>query len=291
MTAQPRNFTQNDPYDRAATIKLVVPPLIPSADYMRQIRAFPVPPDAIALWFLGQNGFLLKDSSGLLVAVDLYLSNSCAAKYAHLPFRLDRQLPIFITPEDLDVDIFLTTHSHEDHADVETISNLKADGTLFLGPWDSLRIYDECNIPKSRQRLLHPGETFTHQGVQFQPTFAIPTDHLDLNHTGILITFSNGITFLNTGDTMYHERLAQLLPQAPDLCAIVINGGAHNLSASQAAAVVKAINPRVAIPCHYDMMVNNLGNPDMFRVALDLAQSTSQFQQLPYYEPWLYRKT
>ena len=49
----------------------------------------------------------------------------CASTYAHLPYRLDRQLPVFIDPEDLDIDVFITTHSHQDHADPETIVRME----------------------------------------------------------------------------------------------------------------------------------------------------------------------
>jgi L-ascorbate 6-phosphate lactonase len=111
------HFARNDPYNREAKIELVLPPLIPSRVYMESIRAFEVPTDGVAIWFLGQNGFILKSGEGPLIGIDLYLTNSCAALFAHLPYRLDRQLPVFIEPEDLDVDIFVTTHSHDDHAD------------------------------------------------------------------------------------------------------------------------------------------------------------------------------
>ena len=91
---------------------------------MDSIRTYEVPSDSLAVWFLGQNGFLLKSASAPLIGIDLYLSDSCAETFSHLPFRLNRQLPVFIEPEDLDVDVFITTHSHHDHADPETISRL-----------------------------------------------------------------------------------------------------------------------------------------------------------------------
>ena len=202
-------------------------------------------------------------------------------------------MPIFIEPEDLDVDIFLTTHSHEDHADAETISRLhKAGSTLFIGPWDSQRIFRECAVPPTCTRLIHPGETLElGGGTTLQATFALPTDRVDLNHTGSLLTFANGITFYNTGDTGYAPRLATLLPTEVDICAICINGGFHNLVPTQAADIVKAIRPRVAVPCHYDMMVNNVGSPDMLRIAMLAAGSDAQFHQMTYYEPWLYRRS
>jgi len=286
------SFTENDPFDRTAPMRYVVPQLIASAEFMQSIRDFHAEPDEIAIWFMGQNGFLLKDSSDLLIGIDLYLTDSCAATFAHLPFRLNRQLPVFIEPEDLRIDIFLTTHSHQDHADPETIRRMNKAKTTFIGPYDSLRIYRECDIPDNSLRLTHPGQIMDLSAtVQMLTTFSLPTDATDLNHTGVLLDFANGIRFYNTGDTAYAEHLSTLLPNNVDVCTICINGGFRNLAAEQAAAVVNAIKPRVVIPCHYDMMVNNVGSPQMFRAALDIAGSTAEFVVLPYYEPWIYRSS
>ena len=284
-------FTTNDPYDRSAPIQLVVPQLMSSREYMRSIRDFPVPPDALAVWYFGQNGFMVKSSAGPLIGIDLYLSNSCASAFPDLPFRLDRQLPIFVEPEDLDIDVFLTTHSHQDHADPETIRRVgKRPGIIFVGPYDSLRIYEACGIEGRCCRLLHPGETLEAGDATVQATFALPTDRTDLNHMGVLLAFRNGITFYNTGDTAWAEGLPGLLPTNMDVCTVCMNGGFHNLGPMQAAAIVLAVHPRVAIPCHYDMMVNNVHSPEMLRVALDLLGSKAEFTTLKYYEPWVYRR-
>jgi L-ascorbate 6-phosphate lactonase len=290
--AAPHNFTANDPFDRIAPIRYVLPQLIASADFMQSIRDFRVKSDEIAIWFMGQNGFVLKDCSDLLIGIDLYLTDSCAITFAHWPFRLNRQLPIFVEPEDLRIDIFVTTHSHQDHADPETIRRMNKAKTTFIGPYDSLRIYRESGVPDSSQQLVHPGQIMDLSAtVQMQATFALPTDATDLNHTGVLLDFANGVRFYNTGDTAYAEHLSTLLPNGVDVCTICINGGFRNLAAGQAAAVVNAIQPRVVIPCHYDMMVNNVGSPQMFRAALELAGSTAEFVVLPYYEPWIYRRS
>ena len=287
----PYNFTRNDPYDRSTPIELVLPQAMSSRDYMRSIRNFRVPAETVAIWFLGQNGFLLKDSVSPLIGIDLYLTDSCAASFAHLPFRLGRQLPIFIEPEDLDLDVFVTTHSHQDHADPETIRRMRPSAqTLFVGPYDSMRVYRECGLPERTCRLLHPGQTLPLGVTALQATFALPTDATDLNHSGILISFASGITFYNTGDTAWADRLPSLLPANVDICTICINGGFHNLNLTQAAAIIQQIKPRIAIPCHYDMMINNVGSPEMLRVALDLVGSDAGFTILRYYEPWLYQR-
>jgi L-ascorbate 6-phosphate lactonase len=291
------DFARNDPYDWDAQIELVVPPMIPSREYMQSIRAFQVPADGLAVWFMGQNGFILKTSAGPLIGIDLYLTNCCAQLYAHMPFRLDRQLPIFIEPEDLDIDIFFTTHSHDDHADPETIrrfiSKKRADNkrAKFIGPWESVEKYKQCGVPQSCCQVLHPNQTIQLAGpTQLTGAFALPTDNTDLNHSGVLIRFANGITFYNTGDTGYCELLASLLPRGVDLCAICINGGYHNLDSLQAACIVKAVDPAIAIPCHYDMMINNVGHPDMLRTALNLVGSSATVQVMDYYRPWVFRK-
>jgi L-ascorbate 6-phosphate lactonase len=286
------HFARNDPYDREARIELVLPPQIPSREYMESIRAFEVPTDTLAIWFLGQNGFILKASTGPLIGIDLYLTDSCAALFAHLPFRLDRQLPIFIDPEDLDIDVFFTTHSHDDHSDSETIRRFFGKRQArFIGPWESVEKYKRCGVPESCCQILHPSQTIQLGGpTELTGTFALPTDNTDLNHSGVLIRFANGITFYNTGDSGYCELLPSLLPRGVDLCAICINGGFHNLDSLQAAHIVKAIEPSVVIPCHYDMMINNIGHPDMLRAALDVVGSNARVQVLDYYRPWVFRK-
>jgi L-ascorbate 6-phosphate lactonase len=168
-----------------------------SRQYMQPIREYEVAADAVAIWFLGQNGFLIKDAAGSVIGIDLYLTSSCAEAFAHLPYRVDRQLPVFIEPEDLDIDAFVTTHSHQDHADPETIRRLKkAGGTIFLGPPDSISVYRQCGVTDSCCRLLHPRETVRlSSSTTVQATSALQTDATDV-----------------------------------DICAICINGGFHNLS-------------------------------------------------------------
>ena len=58
----------------------------------------------------------------------------------------------------------------------------------------------------------------------------------------------------------------------------------------QAAHIVKIIDPVAAIPCHYDMMINNIGHPDMLQAALGLVGSNARVQVLDYYRPWVFQK-
>ncbi|MBH91061.1 MAG: hypothetical protein CMG67_02995 [Candidatus Marinimicrobia bacterium] len=289
MNPRNYNFSLNDPFDKDSPIKLVTPVLKSSKDFMKSILEYNLDNNSLAIWSLGQNGFILKSPDGKTVCIDPYLSNYCAEadKYKHFKFRLDRQLPIFIDPEDLDVDIIITTHSHDDHADPFTLSKIK-NKTIFIGPWEAFERFKSCGIDEKYCFLIHPNQELKVKGVNIFGTFSLPTDYTDLNHMGFIIGFDNGISFYNSGDTDYTNLLGLAGQFRPDIASICINGGFNNLDNMDAVKITKMINPKVVIPCHYDMMVNNTGNPLIFESFLEAEKCNSKFELMAYYEPYIY---
>ena len=77
MNPRKYNFAMNDPFDMDADIKLVLPKLMSSINFMKSIKRFEVNKNSIAIWTLGQNGFIIKDNDGTLICIDPYLSNYC----------------------------------------------------------------------------------------------------------------------------------------------------------------------------------------------------------------------
>ena len=77
MNPRKYNFAMNDPFDMDADIKLVLPKLMSSNNFMKSIKRYEVNKNSIAIWTLGQNGFIIKDNDGTLVCIDPYLSNFC----------------------------------------------------------------------------------------------------------------------------------------------------------------------------------------------------------------------
>ena len=57
-----------------------------------------------------------------------------------------------------------------------------------------------------------------------------------------------------------------------------------------AVKVTQMVKPKVVIPCHYDMMINNIGNPLVFESFLRLSGSKSKFYLMDYYKPYIYEK-
>jgi L-ascorbate 6-phosphate lactonase len=291
MNPRKYNFAMNDPFDMDADIKLVLPKMMSSINFMKSIKRFEVNKNSIAIWTLGQNGFIIKDNDGTLICIDPYLSNYCeeTRNQKKIKFKLDRQLPIFIEPEDLDVDIILITHSHDDHADPYTLPKVKND-PLFIGPWEAIQKLKSFGIDEKNCKLIHPAQEIEAQGINIFGTFSLPTDLTDLNHIGFVIKFKNNITFYNSGDTNYTNLLGYAGKFNPDIATLCINGGYNNLDVMEAVQITNLIKPKVIIPCHYDMMINNTGNPLVFESFLNLENSQSEFHLMNYYEPFIYEK-
>ena len=121
-----------------------------------------------------------------LLSVDAYLTNSCKKIGDSMGLNMDRRVPIFIEPEELDVDHFLCTHSHYDHADPETIGRLRKQrrSETFVGPGLACESFLRCGVEKAKIQQVYPGAKTQVSDFTVHGTFAMPTDDSDLNHMG-----------------------------------------------------------------------------------------------------------
>src|ERR1022692_559852 len=77
---------------------------------LKAIREHEVPSGHVALWWLGQLGYILKSPGGQVVAIDPYLTNSCAEGARRAGLNVDRLIPPPIQPGEMDVDVIAFTH-------------------------------------------------------------------------------------------------------------------------------------------------------------------------------------
>jgi L-ascorbate 6-phosphate lactonase len=237
---------------------------------MREIRDFQVPRGAVGVWWLGQNGFVFKTHQGTVAATDLYLTDSCAAT-APPGMDLHRQIPVPIEPEEIDVDLYICTHSHQDHADPETIARLRHRDTMhFIGPHQACDVFRKKGIEEGRIVPVWPDHVLQMRDVTIRGAFAMPTDDTDLNHVGYLFDFGKAPRIYMTGDTAACDLLASARRHEPELLITCINGGFKNLSHDQAAMLARDVGARVAVPCHHDMFPDNSVDPRQFQAMLKL---------------------
>jgi L-ascorbate 6-phosphate lactonase len=261
-----------------------------SHECMESIRQYKVKKGSVALWWLGQMGFLIKTPEGTVLSVDAYLTNSCQKVGESLGLNLDRRVPVFIEPEELDVDHFLCTHSHYDHADPETIERLRKQAVqTFVGPGLACQTFCRYGVGAAKVQQMYPGGQLQFADVLVHGTFAMPTDESDLNHMGFVLAIENGPRLYISGDTDYTDLLGHVGKLEPDIMVTCMNGGFNNLSHWEAADVAAMIKPKVAIPCHYDMFPDNTADPEQFRASLRYKAPQVKYERLEYVKPFVFK--
>jgi L-ascorbate 6-phosphate lactonase len=257
-----------------------------------QLRDYCVPPRALTLWWLGQSGFVVKSPRGRLVAIDPYLSNSCKAIGDDAGFDMDRLVPPPLQPADLlDVDVYAMTHSHGDHLDPETLAAYRAAGGKgpFVAPAETVDRLQQLGIPADQIMMTWPNRVHEIDDLWIRATFAIPLGPDDLTHVGYLVGVSGGPSMYVTGDTAYHDLLADAAaPHHPTILAAVINGAFRNLSPAEAARLARLLDVQVAIPCHYDLFPDNSLPPQLFRTNLKIEGIGDRYRQLEHGVPFTY---
>jgi L-ascorbate 6-phosphate lactonase len=202
-----------------------------------------------ALWFLGQSGFVIK-SAGVTVAIDPYLSDSVA----EVSPSLTRRFPPPIEPSSLRVDIYIATHNHLDHLDPQTVAGCKhKETTIFAGPRFVCKKFVELGIDPKNIIKIDSGESEKIKDIEISGIYAVANDPATIDTAGYKIVFANGRSIYHTSDTDFSPLLLQCAPSA-EVGLFVINGKWGNLNIEQAAELANKVNPRFAIPHHYDLM-------------------------------------
>ena len=251
---------------------------------MKDILKFEVPAGSMAVWWLGQAGFLLKSPQGVTAVIDPYLSDACGAIGEKMGIDCHRIFPPPMAPEELvGVDLYVLTHSHEDHLDSETINPYRKAGGRgpFLAPLETADKLRDLTVPEDQIVTIWPNKIHNVADLSFRATLAVPYGGDDLTHVGYLVSLNEGPTFYFTGDTAYHEVIGiSVAEHKPNVMFAVINGTWRNLSPAEAACLAHQIQPEVVIPYHYDLFPDGRMVPHALRVNLMLYGMQDSFRSL-----------
>jgi L-ascorbate 6-phosphate lactonase len=245
---------------------------------------------SMALWWLGQASFILKSPQGITVAIDPYLTNSCKEGAAQAGFDCSRKFPPPIQPEELAVDVIALTHSHQDHCDPETIMRHRASGFRgpYVAPGETMEKLLTLGLPTGEIALSWPNKEHRFGDLRLKSTLAISPAGDDVTHTGYLIFVDSGPTIYFTGDTDYHDVLEYIAGYQPEVMVAVINGAFHNLGPNEATKLTQKLDPKVVIPCHYDLFPDNSIEPRLFRACLHNAGISDKYVELKYGKVFIY---
>lgn len=226
--------------------------------FAEKFRNEPVEKGQFLLAWAGQAGFMLKNSEGKVLALDVYLSD--------LVERLDhkkRLMPALFQAEELVPDLVLASHHHADHLDLDILPFWLSKGIRLYCCEDSFELCRNEQMQMENIRAMQGGDVIEQDGYRVEAVFA---DHGDTapKALGFLIE-TEGIRLYFTGDTSYqHRRMQLVIDRGIDVLILPINGEYGNMNERDAAMLAAQTKAGVTIPCHFWTFARHSGDPYVF---------------------------
>ena len=176
-------------------------------------------------------------------------------------------LTVYIDPwglrkgQDEPADVIFITHAHSDHYEPEDIEKIRKSGTQFVAP------RDVAEKLKGNVKAVKHGESLDVAGIKFEtvPAYNTAPQRLQAhpkrnNWVGYIITL-DGNRYWFSGDTDPNPEIEKI---KTDVALVCIGGDPYVMNVSEAAGLVKKIQPQVAIPNHYGYVVGVPSDADKF---------------------------
>lgn len=232
-------------------------------DYISRLKRVPCGEGTIVIMWIGQAGFVIKNSKGDMVAIDVYLSDLAEKQDGN-----KRLTPAIVTAEQLDAGLILASHNHTDHLDLESLPVMLQRNTELYCSTGCCKPCEEANLPMEKVHTVKEGDSFSLKGFKVQVVFA---DHGDASPdaVGFLIE-TEGIRIYFTGDTSYqYKRMMPALEKEIDVLLVPINGEYGNMNETDAAMLAKQSEAKLTIPCHFWTFARHQGSPYIFELAMN----------------------
>lgn len=239
-----------------------------------RIKELDVEHGSVALVWLGQAGYVLKNATGMIVMIDPYLTD-----WAETQWGLARSIPPVIDPAHLQPDLLLISHWHEDHLDVPLVKQWATSGAtgLFAGPITCSSRAPAWGWLETQVVNIDSGECQLFGDIEVRATFArheTPTAPAP-DAVGYLLEI-DGLKIWDVADSEYDARLRALVDEQIDIMIVPINGVGGNMSTHEAALLTWYIQPKIVIPMHYNMWAPDSFGPGATLDPLEFAATLSK---------------
>jgi L-ascorbate metabolism protein UlaG (beta-lactamase superfamily) len=249
---------------------IMIQPVRKGEELVREMLNARPGPGSLAVWWLGQSGFLLKSHAGVLL-IDPYLSEHLTRKYEGTDRPHVRMTEAPVRGAELPfVDCVLASHRHSDHLDPGTLPELMAaspSAELVL-PASLVEHARGLGLDAARLVGVDAGSVVERAGFRIR---AIPSAHeaLDRDEAGRCLYLgyvieSEGLRLYHSGDSVVYPDLVRELGEGPfDVLFLPINGRdpargvPGNMTAAEAVELALRVGPRLVVPHHYDMFTFN----------------------------------
>lgn len=245
--------------------------MLTGRELIADINACEVKNGRVAIWWLGQHGFVLKLGKDVLY-VDAFLT----------PMKGRTVEPLLKPEEVTNATAILGTHDHIDHIDRPSWPGMAkaSPGAMLVTPkWVRDGVVKDLGL--AEERVIGLDEGITTRVGEITVT-AIPSAHEFLDRdekTGLhpylgYVIQGNGVCLYHAGDTCIYEGMqAKLRQWKLDVAFLPINGRdarryasncIGNMTYQEAADLAGAIRPGMTIPTHFEMFRANSENPELF---------------------------
>lgn len=235
----------------------------------------------IALWYLGQEGFVIKHDDCYL-ATDLYLSDYVDQHCCQF-VQWERLYPAPVDAEELTfLNVILCTHTHYDHADPWTLPKLAAvnPAARFVVPAPAVDDVAAYGIARDRIISAVADQPIEINGFTITPVPSAHEElHIDANgnycELGYLIDAGDTRIF-HAGDMCMYDGLIEHLTNV-DVALLPINGRDYfrnkndiigNFNIEEAVTLAKEIGAKLLVPMHHDLYAVNRVSPASFVTTL-----------------------
>jgi L-ascorbate metabolism protein UlaG (beta-lactamase superfamily) len=245
-------------------------------------------PGELTITAWGQASFELR-TPDTVVLIDPWLSTALEET------GTTRHAGPALRPEDVrEADVVCITHEHADHLDPPALAAIARNvpDAIFLAPAPATGQVEGAGVAPARIHPAFDGVALEAAGARVTAMRAAHELHPDAfggyrfwrdergDHRclGYLVELGEHAVF-HAGDTIWWPGLEDELRElAPDVAILPINGRDAmreaqglwgNLTEREAAALAAAAGVPAVIPCHFDGVVGNLGDPEAFVAALD----------------------
>lgn len=184
----------------------------------------------------------------------------------HDGFRIDASKTVYIDPYQIsdgpEADLILITHEHFDHCSPDDVAKVQHSGSVIVTEKDS------ATKLSGDVRIVKVGETLSIDNVKIEAVPAYNTNkefHPKGNGWLGFIVEIDGVKVYHAGDTDYIPEMNNF---NTDIALLPVSG-TYVMTADEAVEAALAINPKIAIPMHYGVIVGGENDATQFKQALE----------------------